>query len=112
MLTKHALGALRKGLLSKEIKKANSVMSVLNDFYLGCFNEFYTRWREGGKTMIDSGFFNKEIESYVLRGRNTSSILAKAAQSLGGAELTKRPSKNKGKKGGVGTAVELDFSDY
>jgi hypothetical protein len=40
----------------RECNKRGSVLSVLNDFYHGSYQQLYTVWRNQHKTIEDSGF--------------------------------------------------------
>ena len=92
--------ALRRGLLSKEIKRQEDVIKVVNQFYVGSFYRFYNIWRDGGKTMKDSGFVRKELEEYVLK--NVSKVLDLSKQTLGGEQtaVVSNPMQVGGKAGG------------
>mgnify|MGYP001803924088 CR=1 FL=1 len=40
---------------------------MVNEFYVGCMHELYTRWKSGKKTMAQSGFVLKEVAEYCKR---------------------------------------------
>lgn len=59
-LTQLSLQILRQDLLNKYIIKFDSTLKAFNQFYFGLFHRFYQIWREGNKSIMDTG--------YVLRG--------------------------------------------
>lgn len=62
-MTRIALHALREELLSRECNRRQQVVGVLNDFYVATFLHLYQVWRTQQKTISDSGFVLKEVET-------------------------------------------------
>jgi len=62
--------------------RRNDVLAVANDFYVGSFYTFFAMWRDGGKTMRDSGFVKRELEQFILNGANTHRVLDTARITL------------------------------
>ncbi|GBG72651.1 hypothetical protein CBR_g12225 [Chara braunii] len=79
-ITKWALESLRAGTLSKEINKQNSVVNVINQFHKGAFHDFYNRWKNGGMTMLQSGYLLKEVEEASMK--RPSATLGRASTVL------------------------------
>lgn len=50
-------------LLIRDNNARKLVLPVFNRLYAGAFNEFYTIWKKGGKTITDTGFVLKDLET-------------------------------------------------
>eukprot|EP00241_Pyramimonas_parkeae_P003356 CAMPEP_0114244054 /NCGR_PEP_ID=MMETSP0058-20121206/11127_1 /TAXON_ID=36894 /ORGANISM="Pyramimonas parkeae, CCMP726" /LENGTH=712 /DNA_ID=CAMNT_0001356953 /DNA_START=355 /DNA_END=2493 /DNA_ORIENTATION=- len=83
-ITRITLQALRRGLLSTEIKKRKDVSSVVSEYYVGGFYQFYLLWKTGGKTMRDSGFVTKELETHMFA--NPKKVIEQCQLELGGKQ--------------------------
>jgi len=55
-ITRIALHALREQLLNKLANSTGDLITVFNNFYVACFFHLYLIWRDGGKTIHDSGY--------------------------------------------------------
>ena len=65
-LTHITLKAVRKGLLNADANARGSLWNAADVFYRGAFYEFYLRWRDGKKTIADSGHARRELEEFLL----------------------------------------------
>ncbi|KAF6018258.1 ELMOD3 [Bugula neritina] len=63
-ITRIALHALREQLLNKLANSTSDLITVFNNFYVACFFHLYLIWRDGGKTIHDSGYVMQETENY------------------------------------------------
>ncbi|XP_077992085.1 ELMO domain-containing protein 3-like [Glandiceps talaboti] len=63
-MTRIALQALREESLSKECNRRQQVFGVINDFYVGVYLHLYQIWKKQHKTIKDSGFVLKDVESF------------------------------------------------
>ncbi|NP_001072642.2 ELMO domain-containing protein 3 [Xenopus tropicalis] len=66
-ITRICLQALREERVSKECNRRQQVFAVLNDFYVATFYHLYHIWKTQNKTISDSGFVLKEVESFAKR---------------------------------------------
>ena len=106
-LTHTALKAVRRGLLNKEARRLGSVWAAADAFYCGAFYEFYLRWRDGGKTIMDSGHVKRELEDFLLTAKGTAHALALADNAkLGRAGESKPRKKAKRGVGVCGLLIE------
>ena len=103
-LTHTALKAVRRGLLNKEAKRLGSVWAAADAFYCGAFYEFYLRWRDGGKTIMDSGHVKRELEDFLLTAKGTAHALALADSAKLGQAGESKPRKK--------ASAELEFVDF
>jgi hypothetical protein len=86
-VTRVTLKVLRKGLLNATIRKGNgSVWEVCDRFYKGAWCEFYGRWRSGKCTMAQSGFVNKEWETFLVTKAGVTRAFFLAKQGLAGED--------------------------
>jgi hypothetical protein len=86
-VTRVTLKVLRKGLLNDTIRKGNgSVWEVCDRFYKGAWCEFYGRWRSGKCTMAQSGFVNKEWETFLVTKAGVTRAFFLAKQGLAGED--------------------------
>ncbi|CAD5123868.1 DgyrCDS12175 [Dimorphilus gyrociliatus] len=69
-ITRMCLQCLREGLINKESNIRMLVFPIFNKLYAGTFNEFYTMWKRGGKTIKDSGFVLKDLETNVRKQKD------------------------------------------
>nr|XP_033805893.1 ELMO domain-containing protein 3 isoform X2 [Geotrypetes seraphini] len=63
-ITRIAIQALREECLSRECNRRQQVVGVLNDFYVATFLRLYQIWKMQNKTIKDSGFTLKEVETF------------------------------------------------
>ena len=103
-LTHTALKAVRRGLLNKEARRLGSVWAAADAFYCGAFYEFYLRWRDGGKTIMDSGHVKRELEDFLLTAKGTAHALALADNAKLGQAGESKPRKK--------ASAELEFVDF
>lgn len=103
-LTHTALKAVRRGLLNKEARRLGSVWAAADAFYCGAFYEFYLRWRDGGKTIMDSGHVKRELEDFLLTAKGTAHALALADSAKLGQAGESKPRKK--------AKAELEFVDF
>ena len=103
-LTHTALKAVRMGLLNKEARRLGSVWAAADAFYCGAFYEFYLRWRDGGKTIMDSGHVKRELEDFLLTAKGTAHALALADSAKLGQAGESKPRKK--------ASAELEFVDF
>lgn len=71
---------IRDGGLHVEANSRGSLVEAAADFYVGTMATFYRRWRDGGKTMKESGFVLKEVEAAAKKKPKV--MVAAAAQPL------------------------------
>ncbi|XP_067936017.1 ELMO domain-containing protein 3-like [Watersipora subatra] len=76
-MTRIALHALRSQFLNKPANHSGDIIAVFNDFYVGCFFAFATIWKQGHKTIEDSGVVIKDVEAYCCK--NVTAVLRKLA---------------------------------
>ncbi|XP_075031106.1 ELMO domain-containing protein 3 isoform X5 [Calonectris borealis] len=62
-ITRIVIQALREERLSRECNRRQQVIAVLNDLYAAAFLQLYRVWKWQHKTVADSGFLLKELES-------------------------------------------------
>ncbi|NXS70558.1 ELMD3 protein, partial [Pandion haliaetus] len=62
-ITRIVIQALREERLSRECNRRQQVIAVLNDLYAAAFLQLYRVWKWQHKTVVDSGFLLKELES-------------------------------------------------
>ncbi|NXC49200.1 ELMD3 protein, partial [Penelope pileata] len=62
-ITRLVLQALREECLSRECNRRQQVIAVLNDLYAAAFLQLYRVWKAQHKTIADSSFLLKELES-------------------------------------------------
>ncbi|KAM6369639.1 LOW QUALITY PROTEIN: ELMO domain-containing protein 3 [Pluvialis apricaria] len=62
-ITRIVIQALREECLSRECNRRQQVIAVLNDLYAAAFLQLYRVWKWQHKTLADSGFLLKELES-------------------------------------------------
>ncbi|NXN75737.1 ELMD3 protein, partial [Himantopus himantopus] len=62
-ITRIVVQALREERLSRECNRRQQVIAVLNDLYAAAFLRLYRLWKWQHKTLADSGFLLKELES-------------------------------------------------
>ncbi|KAM9250306.1 ELMO domain-containing protein 3 isoform 2-T2 [Cariama cristata] len=62
-ITRIVIQALREECLSRECNRRQQVIAVLNDLYTAAFLQLYRIWKWQHKTIADSGFLLKELES-------------------------------------------------
>ncbi|NXG39919.1 ELMD3 protein, partial [Dromaius novaehollandiae] len=62
-ITRLVIQALREERLSRECNRRQQVIVVLNDVYVAAFLHLYAVWKAQRKTVADSGFLLKELES-------------------------------------------------
>ncbi|XP_074973541.1 ELMO domain-containing protein 3 isoform X1 [Phalacrocorax aristotelis] len=62
-ITRIVIQALREERLSRECNHRQQVIAVLNDLYAAAFLQLYRVWKWQHKTIADSGFLLKELES-------------------------------------------------
>ncbi|XP_009881754.1 PREDICTED: ELMO domain-containing protein 3 [Charadrius vociferus] len=62
-ITRIVVQALREECLSRECNRRQQVIAVLNDLYAAAFLQLYRVWKWQHKTLADSGFLLKELES-------------------------------------------------
>ncbi|XP_069773838.1 ELMO domain-containing protein 3 isoform X3 [Narcine bancroftii] len=74
-ITRIAIQALREECLSKECNRRQQVIGVLNDFYVAAFLHLYQIWKTQHKTISDSGFVLKEVETFAKK--NPKQLLKK-----------------------------------
>ncbi|MEW5299133.1 MAG: hypothetical protein WDW36_002177 [Sanguina aurantia] len=79
-ITKWTLQALREGLLTQDANARGSVIEAVQDFYVGTFRTFFAAWRDGGKTMAQSGYVLREVEA--LAKRQACAMIQASAGSL------------------------------
>ena len=103
-LTHTALKAVRRGLLNKEARRLGSMWAAADAFYCGAFYEFYLRWRDGGKTIMDSGHVKRELEDFLLTAKGTAHALALADSAKLGQAGESKPRKK--------ASAELEFVDF
>ena len=77
-VTRVTLKVLRKGLLNAKIKQLNSVWKTCDLFYKGAWFHYFLLWRDGKKTMAQSGFVNKEWEAFVVSEKGVQRAFALA----------------------------------
>ncbi|KAJ8286165.1 hypothetical protein GJAV_G00035250 [Gymnothorax javanicus] len=63
-ITRIALHALREEALTRECNRRQQVVGVLNEFYVATFLQLFQVWRSQRKTISDSGFVLKELETF------------------------------------------------
>ncbi|XP_018617949.1 ELMO domain-containing protein 3 [Scleropages formosus] len=63
-ITRIALHALREEVLTKECNRRQQVVGVLNEFYVAAFLQLFLVWKTQQKTISDSGFVLKEVETF------------------------------------------------
>jgi hypothetical protein len=63
-ITRIALQSLREGCLSKECNGRGEVINVVNEFYVSVFLHLYLSWKHQHKTITETGFVLREVESY------------------------------------------------
>ncbi|XP_061299380.1 ELMO domain-containing protein 3 isoform X2 [Pezoporus flaviventris] len=66
-ITRIVLQALREERLSRECNRRQQVIAVLNDLYAAAFLRLYRVWKGQHKTIADSCFLLKELESSTKR---------------------------------------------
>ncbi|XP_053318827.1 ELMO domain-containing protein 3 [Spea bombifrons] len=66
-ITRICIQALREERVSRECNRRQQVFAVLNDLYVAIFYHLYHVWKTQNKTISDSGFILKEVESYAKR---------------------------------------------
>ncbi|XP_064630635.1 uncharacterized protein LOC135489280 [Lineus longissimus] len=64
-MTRIALQGLREESLNKECNRRQSVMDVFNDIYTGTYLYMYQLWKSQHKTIKDSGYVIKDVETFV-----------------------------------------------
>ena len=102
-LTHITLKAVRKGLLNADANARGSLWNAADVFYRGAFYEFYLRWRDGKKTIADSGHARRELEEFLLTKKG-----AKRAMELAeSGELLERGGGEEGEGEGEGGAEEF-----
>ncbi|XP_021348611.1 uncharacterized protein LOC110447326 isoform X2 [Mizuhopecten yessoensis] len=62
-MSRIVLQALREDCLNKECNKRQEVLGVVNDLYTALYLELYQTWKSQGKTITDSGYVIKTLES-------------------------------------------------
>ncbi|KAK3095895.1 hypothetical protein FSP39_020453 [Pinctada imbricata] len=62
-MSRITLQALREDCLNRECNRRGEVNEVINDFYTGIYLQMYRVWKSQGKTIKDSGYVIKDIES-------------------------------------------------
>ncbi|KAH3855754.1 uncharacterized protein LOC127871082 [Dreissena polymorpha] len=62
-LSRITLQTLREDLLNRECNRRGEVMAVVNEFYAGLYLQLYQVWKCQGKTISDSGYVIKDIET-------------------------------------------------
>lgn len=62
-MSRITLQSLREDCLNKECNKRKDVLSVVNDFYAGIYLQLYQIWKSQGKTITDSGYVIKHLET-------------------------------------------------
>eukprot|EP00118_Oscarella_pearsei_P016691 m.161237 g.161237 ORF g.161237 m.161237 type:complete len:615 (+) comp38808_c0_seq5:29-1873(+) len=80
-VTRIALQSLREGVLTRECNKRQEVLGVLNEFYAATLYHLYFIWRHQKKTITDTGFVLRDVESWVKKNpkkvvQNLSKFLA------------------------------------
>ncbi|XP_065829995.1 uncharacterized protein [Oscarella lobularis] len=93
-VTRIALQCLRQGVLTRECNRRQEVLGVVNEFYTATLYHLYYIWRHQKKTITDTGFVLREVESWVRK--NPSKVL-KNLKSI----LTAKQSARKGVEFGV-----------
>ncbi|XP_064209930.1 ELMO domain-containing protein 3 isoform X1 [Anguilla rostrata] len=63
-ITRIALHALREEALTRECNRRQQVVGVLNEFYVATFLHLFQVWKSQQKTISDSGFVLKELETF------------------------------------------------
>ncbi|XP_067168516.1 ELMO domain-containing protein 3 isoform X1 [Apteryx mantelli] len=63
-ITRIVIQALREECLSRECNRRQQVIVVLNDVYVAAFLRLYGVWKAQRKTVADSDFLLKELESF------------------------------------------------
>ncbi|XP_036382697.1 ELMO domain-containing protein 3 [Megalops cyprinoides] len=63
-ITRIALHALREEALTRECNRRQQVVGVLNEFYVATFLHLFQLWKSQQKTISDSGFVLKEVETF------------------------------------------------
>uniref|UniRef100_A0A8C5MI42 ELMO domain containing 3 n=1 Tax=Leptobrachium leishanense TaxID=445787 RepID=A0A8C5MI42_9ANUR len=66
-ITRICIQALREERVSRECNRRQQVFAVLNDFYVAIYYHLYHIWKTQNKTISDSGFVLKEVESIAKR---------------------------------------------
>ncbi|CAC5360121.1 ELMOD [Mytilus coruscus] len=62
-MSRITLQSLREDCLNKECNKREDVLNVVNEFYAGIYLHMYQLWKSKGKTISDSGFVIKHLET-------------------------------------------------
>ncbi|XP_071947207.1 ELMO domain-containing protein 3-like isoform X2 [Antedon mediterranea] len=81
-MTRIALQTLRHERLSRECNKRQQVIAVVNEFYGSIFLNLYTTWKHGHKTIKDSGFVLKELETCA--SKNPKILMKKFEEYISG----------------------------
>ncbi|XP_023694273.1 ELMO domain-containing protein 3 isoform X2 [Paramormyrops kingsleyae] len=110
-MTRIALHALREEVLSKECNRRQQVLGVLNEFYVATFLHLFQVWKFQQKTISDSGFVLKEVETFAKK--NPKQILKrletflKETRSGSGASVSPDTPSNHASpgEGGIGLAA-------
>ncbi|KAM4677678.1 ELMO domain-containing protein 3 [Discoglossus pictus] len=66
-ITRICIQALREERVSRECNRRQQVFAVLNDLYVAIFYYLYHVWKTQNKTISDSGFILREIETFAKR---------------------------------------------
>lgn len=93
-LTSMVLSCAREHALNKSMNKRNAVLAVLNDLYAALFGRFFAVWRDGHKTIADSGNVIAELQAVVRK--DPSRLLGDSAAPI--AAKSRRKVSNSGEK--------------
>ncbi|XP_040201983.1 ELMO domain-containing protein 3 [Rana temporaria] len=66
-ITRICIQTLREERVSRECNRRQQVFAVLNDLYVAIFYHLYHVWKTQNKTISDSGFILKELETFAKR---------------------------------------------
>ncbi|XP_006819564.1 ELMO domain-containing protein 3-like [Saccoglossus kowalevskii] len=90
-MTRISIQALREECLSKECNRRQQVFGVINDFFVGTYLHLYLIWKKQHKTIRDSGFVLKEVETFAKKNprsiiRNLEAYLSEGKHNAANAQ--------------------------
>ncbi|XP_068776860.1 ELMO domain-containing protein 3 isoform X2 [Struthio camelus] len=112
-ITRIVMQALREERLSRECNRRQQVIVVLNDVYVAAFLHLYSVWKAQHKTIADSGFLLKEVESFT---KKKPKQLLKSLETYMNRSLTDgiqhpfSPGGNIGSVGSSQASKEINFT--
>ncbi|XP_009989389.1 PREDICTED: LOW QUALITY PROTEIN: ELMO domain-containing protein 3, partial [Tauraco erythrolophus] len=108
-ITRIVIQALREERLSRECnrRQQQQVIAVLNDLYAAAFLQLYRVWKRQHKTVADSGFLLKELESSTKKKPKQllKSLEAYVNRKADGLQQPSSPSTDSSRAG-----EEMDFT--